>query len=344
MISGDLLVLENDLDVTEMISKIKYHKPKKILYFNVCEFELNIGFVGLEQLENILWGTDIKMYVLLGGMDNGVYRSRESKNVEYWFWPTVELSQTFDALKNFNKSVYDIKVTQPFEKLYLNYTNNPKPNRCMLIDALCKENLFDYGVNTWNKIVNTNETRKFDFSCFEERIIKCDDFTDDGNKINPFIESITQTKTLINLVTESSTDYYLFSEKVWKPILTEQPFIILGAKHQNKLLKKLNFELYDEIFDYSFDNEDSLEKRVTGVIENLKSLKDKDYDYLYKKIYKKIKKNKQQAMDIVTNIPFIPSKFVQLYNDYNLMDKLDLPINVTNVLYKKPSNWGTTQF
>lgn len=332
MIFDDLLILTNNLVVDEMIDKIKYHNPKKILYYNACEFELNIGFDGLKDIENLLWGTNIEMFILLGGMNNGVFTERRVNNITYLFWPTIELSQTFDSFKTINKNIHDFRITPSFNKLYVNYTNNPKPHRCKLIDELCQENLFYDGINSWNKIVN-NPIKHYDFICFDEKIIKVDNFTNDG---------ITETGALINLVTESSTDYYVFSEKVWKPVLIEQPFIILGAQYQNQLLKKLGFVLYDEIFDYSFDNDPLLENRLKGIIENLKSIKNQNYNDIYEKIKPKLIENKQKAMMIISNIPDIPSHFVEIYHRYNLKDMLDIPINVTNILFQKPTNWGNS--
>jgi len=52
------------------------------------------------------------------------------------------------------------------------------------------------------------------------------------------------------------------TEKTWKPIVYKRPFLLLGVPEINQTLKDLNFELYDEIFDYSFDNEPDDLKRL----------------------------------------------------------------------------------
>jgi len=83
-----------------------------------------------------------------------------------------------------------------------------------------------------------------------------------------------------------------------------------------------------------------LEDRLNGIIENLKLIRDKDYNEIYKKLKPKLTKNKSRAMNIICNIPDIPAKFVEFYHQFNLKDKLDIPINVTNVLSQKPTNWG----
>ena len=53
-----------------------------------------------------------------------------------------------------------------------------------------------------------------------------------------------------------------FTEKTWKPIVYKRPFLLLGVPEINQTLKYLNFELYDEIFDYSFDSETDDLKRL----------------------------------------------------------------------------------
>jgi hypothetical protein len=66
-----------------------------------------------------------------------------------------------------------------------------------------------------------------------------------------------------DIATESyfCNDSVLFTEKTFKEIIFRRPFLLLGAKNQYKFFKKLGFELYDEIFDYDFDDAENLKER-----------------------------------------------------------------------------------
>ena len=123
---------------------------------------------------------------------------------------------------------------------------------------------------------------------------------------------------MISLVTETSMVIPFVTEKTFRPIFLEQPFICLGAKNQNMILQKYGIELYDEIFDYSFDLKNDIEGRVDGIIKNLKSIQNQDYNQIYNNLLPKIKRNKKRLLDLYQNDsefnPFVP--FYEKYNIY----------------------------
>lgn len=74
-----------------------------------------------------------------------------------------------------------------------------------------------------------------------------------------FINFKLSVQTLFEAVLETDIDNInntalFYSEKTFRPIALMQPFIILGQANCNIELKNLGYELYEELFDYSFDN------------------------------------------------------------------------------------------
>lgn len=67
---------------------------------------------------------------------------------------------------------------------------------------------------------------------------------------------IQMHESYFNIVFESFENEALcfFTEKTFKPMLAEMPFIICGTLYQNQHLKSLGFEIFPEIFDYSFED------------------------------------------------------------------------------------------
>jgi len=116
------------------------------------------------------------------------------------------------------------------------------------------------------------------------------------------------------LVSETSAEVTFITEKTLRPIFLEQPFICLGASNQNLGLLKYGFELYDEIFDYSFDSKPDIKDRIDGIIENLNKIKDEDYYQIYKLLEPKIKRNKERMFSLLENDPFNP--YINLYQKY----------------------------
>jgi len=84
-------------------------------------------------------------------------------------------------------------------------------------------------------------------------------------------------KCCFNIVTESWFDVEinnntLLTEKTYSCLLHRQPFVIIGYKNANKLLTKDGYKLYDNIFDYSFDELDTIEERIDNLIMQIKKL------------------------------------------------------------------------
>lgn len=82
------------------------------------------------------------------------------------------------------------------------------------------------------------------------------------------IESLT---SCCDLVVESypTKDAVFFSEKTWKEIVLKRPYLTFGAKNQYKFFKNMEFELYDEIFDYSFDSETVIENKINLFVKEV---------------------------------------------------------------------------
>ena len=78
--------------------------------------------------------------------------------------------------------------------------------------------------------------------------------------------------TLINLVTET---YYqndfgqlhtmFFSEKIWKPIVMKQMFILIGPQYSLKYLKELGFSTYGDFVDESYDELDDGQRLFAAI-------------------------------------------------------------------------------
>jgi hypothetical protein len=193
--------------------------------------------------------------------------------------------------------------------------------------------LFSYGINSWNRLSDTYFDKKFEFKYWNEEILKVDDFNNETGYVAN--DSILKINSLINVITESAIHSIVFSEKTWKSVLIEQPFIVLGSQYQNTKIKELGFELYDEIFDYSFDTKPNIDDRVEGIVYNLLRLKDLNYNDLYDLIEPKLKRNKKQMLRLCIKDDYIPKDFADLYVKHNMVENIvkskNIPIQVHEV-------------
>ena len=57
-------------------------------------------------------------------------------------------------------------------------------------------------------------------------------------------------------------DRIFFSEKIFKPMMYMQPFVILGEQHALKALKKLGYKTFDTVLDESYDSIENDQERL----------------------------------------------------------------------------------
>ncbi len=82
-----------------------------------------------------------------------------------------------------------------------------------------------------------------------------------------------------SIIAEVSWSAQFWSEKTFKHVIAEKPFIISAGRNSNEGLTQLGYELYDEVFDYTFntDQEDAkeiMERSHWCIIDNVERLKD----------------------------------------------------------------------
>jgi len=86
--------------------------------------------------------------------------------------------------------------------------------------------------------------------------------------------------TYFSIVAETtvSTPELFITEKTFKPIAYQHPFLILGQPKVLDYLRSQGFETYNNIFDESYDDEYDLDKRLEKIINNVKEFNQIPYD------------------------------------------------------------------
>ncbi len=209
--------------------------------------------------------------------------------------------------EKFKYNIEDIHFNYKFNKLFYTLTRNPKFHRCLLLDKLCERNLLVDGEYSFQQ--SWKGGLHYDFKCFDGLPKSIDDnISDAPTVITPLLSEIDG---FVNIVTETFIkDVLYFSEKTFNPIFYKRPFLVFSTPHFYKKFVECGFKLYDEVFDYSFDNEIDKEKRCELIIDNIEKLKGKDLNKLYKKLYRKIEFNHRRLLNIL-NIDNYQSKEVK---------------------------------
>jgi hypothetical protein len=303
----------------------------KFLDVENYKFSLPQDFLDLEK---VLVENNINFYLILGADKPEIFKylydlPTKVKNFEILFYPTYLIFHTYVGVRNMLllhtkfKDVRGLEIEKKFDYLYINYNNKPRLHRCMLVDELFRTKLNELGRISWNQLTTVKSDNvsdllsidTYEFKYWVEKYLDLDSYSNQEKiHTDEFSPLLIQPNALIELVSETSREVTFITEKTFRPILLEQPFICLGAVNQNLDLIKYGFELYDEVFDYSFDSKPDLEDRINGIIENLNKIKDEDYYQIYKLLEPKIKRNKERMFSLLENDPFNP--YIRLYQKY----------------------------
>jgi hypothetical protein len=195
--------------------------------------------------------------------------------------------------------------------LYTCYNNRPCDYRNYTVNSLFGRGLQNLGIITYRYMtvelpkLNTWKPEDWDPINNVPYLMPLEDPLEDQFVLNTKPEWIPNSlgpsycRGVIDIVTESRIDkdeFYL-SEKTNKPLLAHKPFLVVGAPGYHKWLKEeRQIELYDELFDYSFDDEPDYIKRVDGIVDNLERLSKiykspEDYKQLWNSVKAKTQRN-----------------------------------------------------
>ena len=112
--------------------------------------------------------------------------------------------------------------------------------------------------------------------------------------------------SFMQIVTESDDTETFFTEKTATPMFLNKPFLVASNRGFHRDLANSGFKLYDELFDYSFDDEPDMEIRYEKIAENVKryiGLSSEQLRVHYDKISDKIAHNRKLAIEYALTVP-----------------------------------------
>ena len=291
-----------------------------IIYENLSERDVffsnyyHRGTSFFKVLNDKLISNNTKLVFILSAVPQEYYDMYSHSNIELIYAPLYFINYLINDCGiwtwDFNNRLYKRNfIDNSFDKLILNLNHRPHYHRCVMMDYLSKYNLLDVTAYTWN-----DNSKPYDFYEFKWWTPKINSITMDSDRYNCY--AISYDNPVFHLVTESEITHISFSEKVFKPILAGIPFIVFGSKGFYKKLKDYGFELYDEVFDYSFDEFDDEIARAEAICTNFLNIKNKNYKEVIDTIYHKIEKNRNHALKIYSDKKFIPSELYDIYENH----------------------------
>lgn len=179
-------------------------------------------------------------------------------------------------IKLFNDTIVEKKKRN---KVFLSYNRRARYARCKLVYELHNRNLNDYGY------ISLGETPVYDSeiprSFYDMLPIKIDDRDLNLNQA----EDITVKDfldTYVSVVSETfvRTGELFPSEKIFKPIIALQPFIVYSCPGYLKMLKDFGYKTFSKWFDESYDDIDDYNKRLNKILYLIETLTRKSEEEL----------------------------------------------------------------
>ena len=296
----------NKEDLKKNIKSLKKGSTFNLFAAEEYEIKFNDGSRGWELLNKINFKKrDITVNVVFGSSNKEYYNSTYKNNSQIHLWPTFFINRSAYYLKN-----YKIP-NRTYNYLFISMNNLPRTHRCYLIDSIKKYNLDVGSAITWYHAdveYNWKHWKPVQLSLSDKKYINYYKSNQIDKQLVPSIHNVPLEffQSYFSLVSESSIEHCFLTEKTAIPLFLEQPFIVQGARGFHQFLKSLGFELYDEIFDYSFDNLDCFISRTDKIIENIQNLKSKNIDNLKDQLIKKAKRNRIKALEVAANKNLVP--------------------------------------
>jgi hypothetical protein len=264
-------------------------------------------------------------------------------HIEIICWPTFWFTRTYRVwtygeVYEFNMKkgvdIRDPNVCKHFELTipYICLNNVAKQHRCVAMDMLAKHDLIKEGKITWRGVVHGNVTFNYPFNYWKPEILILDQGLDVRFKQETMPTEFNHS--FMQLVTESDDTDIFFSEKTATPMLLNKPFLVATCTGFHAELKKQGFELYDELFDYSFDDEPDMETRFDKLVQNLKpyiGLNQTELKEKYDRVADKISYNRNLAYYYAMSVPNDIIKLHMLVNKN--VTGYNGPLNIIKDIY-----------
>lgn len=296
------------MDQDKIIAEHKIDPADRIVLLGEMEWELHV-----DKLIPFCKEKNIDL-VLVHGCGRSEYHEQIYKELGYdidkvvFFdrhWPlyTEEmLSRRLDYTKYEHN-----KFTYPF----ICMNNRAHLHRCVLIDELARQDLINKGLISWHNFLDNASSYKFKH--FDEKIRRLND------GFETMLDSLFLPKSyencFLDVIGEATHLCPIMSEKTLKPILLKKPFLTLSCKHYYRHVQDLGFVLYDEVFDYSFDDVDDITLRAKLFVDNIQKIIGMDYDKLYKQLLPKLIYNMENVLRLKQDINSIP-EIIKEYVSY----------------------------
>tara|TARA_Y100000592_G_scaffold91152_1_gene150762 strand:- start:2342 stop:3565 length:1224 start_codon:yes stop_codon:yes gene_type:complete len=207
------------------------------------------------------------------------FEDKNKINIKQLDASEIEIHETFT--RGFDTNIHDTieKNKDEFrEKHFMSFNRGEKPHRTCLVNFLKDNDLLDKGLVSYapqNLFLDTDFKKEDD--AFNS--VADSEWFESGNEyyLNSYFNIVTETFFYENTSR--------FSEKIFKPIIYKQPFVLYSTSHSLKKLRKMGYQTFDGFIDESYDEIEDNEKRLEMLnkeVQRLCNITIFEWSYAYK--------------------------------------------------------------
>jgi hypothetical protein len=304
-------------DSNKIFDEISIRKPSVInfiafedFYFNFEVMNEDKNFI-FNELTEFCFNRNITTNYCFGIAEKlPNYYSNHSKNAFLYIDPVFHFRW---AYREYHHNLYKT-IHSNFKYSIMCLTSLPRFHRCFLIDELQRRDLIKNNAIAFK----APEDIPFEFNYWKnDRILKLPSEEDFVRDTSVWIPPVEWQQSFLHIVSETNTEIVFVTEKTCEPILGAKLFVCQAAQGFHQNLRKLGFQLYDEIIDYSFDNIEDYQTRTVAMLDAVQPILDsKNKLEIYNMLYEKLRYNQLHAIKLALSKPKddIPKSVVDYYN------------------------------
>lgn len=324
--------------------------PSGVVLFNQYEWEYtSIGSnPSFEQIVDYVNEREIPFYIITGESYNPTVlydisdnRYRNIQPIVHWetFWLTRTYEYFTYTIYNLNINNMQVNNSPVIDKLFISLNNKIHYHRCMLLDYISKYDLFSFGAVSFcdwldNDDHNNSWSNNYQFKHWSPKCLTLDSSLPGSVNWTNEIPA-DYNGAFMQIVSESQHNRCFITEKTAKPLYFNKLFLVQGCMHFYKILDSYGFVRYDNVFDYSFDNEYDLETRTQLLLNNLVQLRSLDFiqlSQLHQESLPRLQHNKQLLHSLALDSNKFPNIIKELC--VNNSPALDGDTSVINMYHK----------
>ena len=191
-----------------------------------------------------------------------------------WFWFYMYEKHLNNKFK-FTHDHFGSYWYKKHDFLYLN--KQPREHRVKLYNKLLEENVLSNSLYTFLGLESpVRLDKKHELPWVDANNYPMTGMDQDITE-QPYIDTVC---SIVSETNDNDTDVFM-TEKIWKPIIAQQVFVVHGNHLYLQKLREIGFKTFGSYFDESYDLESNRDKKVDAIVSLCKDLKTKEWRDIY---------------------------------------------------------------